>query len=372
MNVISLLSEENKITDIHELLKINGSIRQIVIISAYLDLNIVEELIDYIENSYDERVYPILKIYTDCSSSGFFSNDVITKKYKELSIKINDFCSDDSGLFLVRFGKLFHSKCFVIQSNKYQKIIIGSLNFTRKGLNENEELILSGVSERNRKTNITKISNKIINEYTKELDVRSQKVTDGLIHKFSPLFLRHILLEGNIYYELKENDPFRFKLRLPKEIIDVDAQQIHPLLDGAIRDSISVVGLITQSKAQGGLGKKVPKKKGSNLSWKKYCVETCYGFWNPNFYTEEMNEVIDDRKNIRLPHYEKIVDILDKKKSSINDRFNNFVEELNLYILKNHPNSVWKVYENGKIFTNWATWYSNLENKIETQNTTID
>lgn len=260
MKLMSLLAKNDRIKDIHDLLNIRGSIRQLIIISGYIDLNIVDELIEYLKNNYDGRVYPILKIYTDSSSSCFYSNNEIEEKYKELSDKISEFCSDDSGIFLVRIGKLFHSKCFIIQSNSYQKFIIGSLNFTRKGLNENEELILSGTSEINKKTNISKLSTWVIDHYLKSLELNSTKVSQETETKIPPIFLRHILLEGNMYYELKENDPFRFKLRLPKELTDIDAQQIHPLLDGSIRDSISVTALITRNKAQGGLEKKLPKK----------------------------------------------------------------------------------------------------------------
>lgn len=364
MKLISLFALNNKNIDLHELLKIKGSIRQIIVISAYIDLILVEELIEYLENNHDGRSYPTLKIFADSSSSGFYSNSNVEEKYKELSARMFEFCSDDSGIFLVRIGKLFHSKCFIIESNNYQKFIIGSLNFTKKGLSENEELILLGISHRNKNTNITKLTNWITGDYLKTLEKNSIKVSQDTEARVSPLCLRHILLEGNIYYELKENDPFRFKLRLPKEVTDVDAQDIHPLLDGSIRDSISVTALITRSQAQGGLGKKLPEKSGGKLSWKKYCVETCYGFWSPSFFIDEITEVIKERKKLRCPYYKKIKNIIERSKDNIFQKFETFINDLNEYILKNHPDSDWEYYRSRKIHTMWGKWYGNLQQKL--------
>ena len=151
MELVSLKVNNDKNIDLHHLLNIQGSIRQIIIISAYIDLDVIEELIKYLKKHKDDRAYPTLKIFTDSSSSYFYSNINIKEKYKKLSKKIHKFCSDDSDIFLVRAGKLFHSKCFIIESNTYRKFIIGSLNLTKKGLNENEELILLGTTDISKK-----------------------------------------------------------------------------------------------------------------------------------------------------------------------------------------------------------------------------
>ncbi len=365
MKLISLRALNDRNIDLHDLLKIKGSIRKIIVISGYIDLILVKELIKYLKENHDGRACPTLKIFTDSSSSGFYSNNNIRENYTNLSKKISKFCSNDSGIFLVRIGKLFHSKCFIIESNNYRKLITGSLNFTKKGLNENEELILLGTSAIKRKTSINKLTNWITNDYLEFIEKNSISISKNTKTRYSPVYLRHILLEGNIYYELKENDPFRFKLRLPKELTDVDVQDIHPLLDGSIRDSISVITLITRGRTQGGLDKKLPKKSESKLSWKKYCVETCYGFWSPSFFSKEIIEVIKQRKQKRLPHYEKIRNIISTSKHDIFQIFEKFIEDLNRYIIEKYPNSEWKYYKSEKIYTTWEKWYDNLQKKLE-------
>ena len=364
MKLVSLIANNDKNIYLHDLLNIKGSIRQIIIISGYIDLDVVEELIDYLEDNHDGRVYPVLKIFTDSSSSCFYSNKNIEEKYKELSKRILKFCSSDSGIFLVRVGKLFHSKCFIIESNNYRKFIIGSLNLTKKGLNENEELILLGTTDIAKKTKILQLTNWIIDDYLQSLEKRSIKVSQNTETRISPLFLRHILLQGNIYYELKENDPFRFKLRLPKELTDVQAQEIHPLLDGSIKDSISIIALITRRQVQGGLGKKLPEKLGSKLSWKKYCIETCYGFWSPSFFINKISEVIEERKKLRKPYYQKVKTIIVEERNNIFEKFKVFIEDLNNYICKNYSDIEWEYYQDKKIHKAWDKWYRNLEKKL--------
>ncbi len=364
MELVSLKLNNNKNIELHDLLDIQGSIRRIIIISAYIDLDVIEDLIKYLKKYKDNRSCPVLKIFTDSSSSCFYSDITIKEKYEKLSQKIHKFCSHDSGIFLVRAGKLFHSKCFVIESNTYRKFIIGSLNLTKKGLNENEELILLGTTDLAKKTKIFHLTNWIINEYLQSLEEKSIKVSEDTKARISPLFLRHFLLQGNIYYELKENDPFRFKLRLPEKVTNVEAEEIHPLLDGSIRDSISIINLIKCSEDQGGLGKELPKKSKSKLSWKKYCVETCYGFWSPSFFIKEISKVIEERKKLRKPYYQKIKTIIVEERNNIFEKFKVFIEDLNNYICKNYSDIEWDYYQEKKIHKAWDKWYKNLEKKL--------
>ena len=50
-----------------------------------------------------------------------------------------------------------------------------------------------------------KLTNWITDDYLEALKTNSIKVSQDTETRVSPLYLRHILLEGNIYYELKEN-----------------------------------------------------------------------------------------------------------------------------------------------------------------------
>ena len=78
MELISLQSQEQKLS-FRELFAVEGAVRGITAISAYIDIESIAQLVDFLLGSADSRVKPSLRIYIDKSSSRFFS-DRKTKK----------------------------------------------------------------------------------------------------------------------------------------------------------------------------------------------------------------------------------------------------------------------------------------------------
>lgn len=360
MQIHSLRKEQN-LNSIDNIFGINGAIRSITIISAYADLLALKELIDFLEDNYDTRSYPTCRIFLDSSSSSFFTDKSIYNGFIELSNRIAEFCDESSGIYLVRWGSLFHSKCYLIKSNNYGKVIVGSLNLTKKGLTENEEIVLVSEFNIDGRTKVNAITKWIENEYINELIEKSHRISENITQHSWPSCLRHLLLDGHIYYELREQDPFRFKLRLPEDLIKQEAE-LDPLLESTISDSISIEILLSSDKKFGGMGLSFPQKRKSKKSWKRYCVETCYGFWNPLNRKSEIESVLNERKKARKPYYDSIKKVLNKKKPDISNCFYTLIDRIRNNISKNYPD--WKFNAKDKVQESWGNWYEILLEKI--------
>lgn len=69
---IRSLQSEGDHESLSELLQISGAVRNIIAISAYIDIESIGQLIDFLENCADSRGKASLKIFIDKSSSRFF------------------------------------------------------------------------------------------------------------------------------------------------------------------------------------------------------------------------------------------------------------------------------------------------------------
>jgi hypothetical protein len=359
LEIISL-RDNNEINSVRKLLNIDGAIHKVIIISAYTDPLTIKDLINYIRKNHDRRRPPSIRIFIDSSSSGFYTNKEMHEDYIKLSSRIKKFCKKDSGIYLVKWGSLFHSKFFLVQSTNYGKIIIGSLNFTNKGLTKNEELVLIekyNVDGRAKANNIEKYIEKY---YIEELKSKADKIDKNLNHSLRPSNLRHLLLNGNIYYTIKEQDPFRFKLDLPEDLIK-QGSELNPLLEASTTNSISIVTLIGANKNSGGMGISFPEIKEAKKSWKRYCVETCYGFWNPLVFRQEIEDIIEKRIEKREPFFESIRDTINDKRIEISDCFYSFINVIRKQINDEYE---WKFNDLNKVVESWGNWYDLLLEKI--------
>jgi len=344
-----------------ELFHIAGALRTIIVISAYIDIESINQLIDFVSNGADSRGYPNLKVFIDKASSRFTSDRELRKKFLEADERISSICDSKSGIFLVQLGALFHSKAYLIEGNKKAKVLFGSMNLTQKALNGNEELVLfediniGGRAKGNRLA-------AWIKNYAEELHkTKSVKVASDIQGHF-PSCMRQLLLDGTIYYEQKEQNPFRFKLYLPEEVAKQRAE-LDPLLEAGIRDSVSIEALITTGSPVG-LGMKVPGLHGSKAFWKKFCIETCYGYWNPDYLKEDLQNTLKNRIKERKPHFDKIKRILHEKDREIRACF------LGLCLrVQNHMEGAdiaeWKYSSQSVADEAWNKWIENTKEKIE-------
>jgi phosphatidylserine/phosphatidylglycerophosphate/cardiolipin synthase-like enzyme len=150
-----------------ELFDVEGAIRNVIAISAYSDIETIQQLIKHTKDRADARVRPSLKIFIDKASSHFNTDKTVNDDYLKANKKILNFCDENSGIFLVQIGGLFHSKAFYVESNNYAKIIIGSMNLTTKGISGNEEIVIVSEMNVNGKAKANELANRIL-DYSKK------------------------------------------------------------------------------------------------------------------------------------------------------------------------------------------------------------
>ncbi|WP_295385606.1 phospholipase D family protein [uncultured Thiodictyon sp.] len=351
---------------IDELLAIAGAVRSILVISAYTDIYTIDRLISFARTAHDNRTLPTLRVYIDYSSSGFTTNPEIETALKRCALRIERYCDEDSGIYLVRTGGLFHSKCYLVQGNLEQRLIVGSMNATHKGLTENEELVFNGVSRIGANGYVGHMIEWVNQVYVPRLTERSDKITQQSEIYHYPTTMRQLLLDGWLYYETKEQDPFRFTLNLPEEILESRAA-LHPMLPATIVDAVSVVDLITGEIENGGLGHSFREKGKSKESWRRYCVETCYGFWSPSWYEDEIEQILKNRFDAREPYYSDLKDYLENNKEKVSTQFKAFSEQLRNHITRDFHQAKWDAYDGGRLMESWLKWYDTMLRKLSNE-----
>jgi hypothetical protein len=274
-----------------------------------------------------------------------------------------------SGIWLVKIGALFHAKAVVIETNTNIVCMVGSLNMTTKAFSRNEELVLLGQADSGSKASDTKIAQWIAGEYCAKLEARSIKVpfADEAITQDS---LQSLMLSGRMFHEVKESDPFRFTIGLPEEFLKIN-QNIHPLMKAELRDSISIESIITGRSDEDGLEKILARAvdDGSRARWKKYCLETCYGYWCPDSLRDEAETAKDSRKQSRQPKFEGddknegLFSIIENQQDDITNRFLDILQNLNTQIVtRGITDTKWNVET---VRGRWNNWYELLKEKLK-------
>jgi len=320
-------------------------IEEIVIVSAYFDLKALKWIYKFSKKNPNIEV----KIFIDKHSSKIFSNDKINNTLIKYSKNIH--------IFLVRYGKLFHSKLYYIKSDKNIKVSIGSLNFTFNAFQRNEEILNEYIEDID--TQSEYISS--IEEYIYSLEEKSEKVTKELKNKHSNSDLRSLLLDGYIYYESKEEESFSFKLELPNKMKKIDIE-IDPTLKANLVDSLTLKRLILESPILKEI--EFPKKEKGIGRWKDYCIETCYGYWSPSFFNNDLRRILEERKEKREPYFKKIKELLENHPKELENAFLDVCKS----IKKNLPKGTyWEYADKNKAKKSWDKWRIKELQKFENE-----
>jgi len=350
---ITSLRTESEIKSFSQLFASRKKATKIIAISAYTDIQSLDELISFTEEKMFARKKPSLRFFIDSSSSHFFADESTRGEFLRLNSRIRSFCDAKSGIYLVQFGTLFHSKAYLIEGSDTGKVFFGSLNLTRRGITSNEELVIGDEYKISGKSYGSRLA-LWVNEYADNLHCKSVRVDDKAIasQRRSASCMRQMLLDGVIWYELKEQNPFRFILKLPKTVVSQQAN-IDPLLDASVADSISLERLIT-SLAPYGLEQGLPKLSDRTF-WKKFCIETCYGHWNPECLREELAEELSKRRYSREPYYTNILECIHRNRQQLLDCFLQLRTRIQSYLVLNGV-SGWKYAAEQKAEADWNTW----------------
>jgi hypothetical protein len=235
------------------------------IISAYTDLEWIERLIA--EFGRNRKFQCIL----DYGASGYNRDQKTTEKLNELAYTISTKFDANSGIYLAKVGKFLHSKLLAARTSEERNLgAIGSLNFTRRGFLSNEEIMYAVKAP------------KSVLAYSKKILQNAGKIplNEEFIHRNTETY-REWMLAGSIFFEDKESSPFNFKLGLPEEVLS-SVSNIHSILEAKTSDNVSILKMLNI------------ETNGKSLGWKKYCVNTCYGYWCPKQLTGEAIKNIND------------------------------------------------------------------------------
>jgi hypothetical protein len=341
------------------LLETTGRIRSAIIISAYTDVEMLNSAIKKITKIMDRRSGVIIQIYLDYFASGYSMEPGRKKDLDKIAKKLKR-QSDKGGVWLVRNGRLFHSKLVMIKSNRDIKVAVGSLNMTNRAFSYNEELVVFGSGSLDTKATAFQMGKWVKDTYCPRLQKTSEALPQMGRFRILRDTIREILLDGRIFHEIKENDPFRFQIGLPEKVLAIPAD-VHPLLEAKMVDSISLLTLLTGSRKKGGLGVTLPEIQAAKKSRKKYCIDTCYGQWCPHFLLDEAREALEQRTANRKPYFEKVFDAIREKKNDLTYRFFQVAEALNKHKdIINDP--LWSLET---VKEHWRNWYERLLKKLD-------
>ena len=293
-----------------------------VAVSAYYDVETIRKIRKLVHTTRNSRHKCDLIIILDRTNVKREENDL-----KKIDDKIcrDDRYSERSGIYVADFGKLFHCKGYLCESEHRGIFSLGSLNVTQPALKKNEELMLSirySRSNSSGKTHQEKIADDFRNYALKLLEEKNVRRYGIYVSEIDHTKYDEFLLNGSLWYELQRPQPFQFSLELDDSLRDslrkVLVSSIDPESENA--DVLEVIGSynllesidVTKSSDSSG--------ENGRSNWKSYCVETCFGYWAPFAWENRIKEELKFERNLR--HYKKI------SKNIKNTAHEKFVEDI--------------------------------------------
>ena len=359
----------------------NNLVKSLLIASAFTDVDFIDEVITKLTQSQYTNNPTLLKIYLDKNASRFNTSEDVKNKLVKCARRIKDsrnFFTKDSGIYLVSCGALFHSKFIISKSNTKSKVFLGSINFTRKAFEKNEEIAISFETKTKPKS-----SNDVdrlisyLERYVDNLPV-IEKVEKSLSSSYHKSFasLQEMFLNGALYRVIKEQDPFRIQLNLPKEYLedlkkrkktDVDENDPSWDLEGDMANSLSLAKIIEKTNLPNKPDYFDKRKNDDHISWKKFSIECSLGYWVPNAYKNYVQQcfsfAIEKKQKL-----ERLANFISKDE--------NAKELKNVFIsrIQNMQNDIkntqwkqdwsWSTFNNDKIAEEWDKWMDRLMKKL--------
>ena len=370
-----------------EHLFLDNPLTAVYVVSAYTDTALIDWLIDRLEQRGSGNGGVKFKIYLDESQSRFVDGSSSKAFLINLNEKISNaktksrrrLFSQDSGIFLVKRGSLFHSKLIITESKNKKKLLIGSLNFTAKAFDFNEEICLVQDAEKRRTPQLIKQAY----EYIESLET-SYKNT---IHNKSG----QGRLDNTKVYKVSENLNIETDFGAEASLIDylMKGVLIHPsksktfnlyfnlklnqdLIDNALKEDENISSLIESNSMRKSLSvMKMLQKLNvtldnscSRIGVKRFCIDTPLGWWCPPEKYQDLDAEM--KKNNEEEKNKKLFQILREKRSELTEMFKDVVCAINEKIKK--YNCTWE-YENlDAAVSDWKKWYGN---KLEKENDPI-
>ena len=176
-----------------------------------------------------------------------------------------------------------------------------------------------------------------------------------------------MFLDGRLYYERKEQDPFRFDLKLPKSM-KLSTSNLSDFLESTTSNSIDISKLVVHQ-----LKVTLPESTQGHSKWKKFCVDTCYGYWSPTAYLESkdgedcLTEQLCKKKGNRSTYYKQLFQYVKSHGDAVFSALNNIVNDIGENAKKEEGYGdieTWVFLEEGKLKATWQDWLANLNMKM--------
>lgn len=280
----------------------NNKLTKCVIVSAFTDIKWIKKIVDILDEKTSKKG-ALVQFFLDRGASKYRLNKITLDK---LSERIKNSFGKGSGIYLISCNSLFHSKLFYFESLTNIKLVIGSINFTQKAFENNEEIALIEdyrkppiIRSRSRKKPPKKREYKPafiepVQKYISCLCKQSTLIPYNFGCNYQTL--RNRLLDGYLYRRTNEIDPFIFHLNLSKEILkrlserekkdNSNLQSVDKYLKDLKENSISIKKLL--GHIENDESSTLTKKERAKL--KTYSIESSYGFWVPREYHKIVND----------------------------------------------------------------------------------
>jgi hypothetical protein len=362
-----------------------GLVTEMYVVSAYTDVDVIKWLVGELQKAEcgSSRSRIILKIFLDERYSRFDDDNMrtfllkINKTIKSATTQNGRLLFDDeSGIYLVRRGALFHSKLIVTQTTKATRVIIGSLNFTKNAFKSNEELVYvcdDAILFKKARKYISLLE-RIFDEPKAcklEGNIRISRVSDNLIfesHKNETL--DEYILDGFLVHPARKRAfPEYFKLNLPKDIIESSLEELEhkDLIEGkGLKGSISVLKML-QKIDKSLINLKKAQKEGKG-KWSSLCIDTPLGLWCPKDKIDELKSKVNGAEDLENYHtfiFKKLVE----KRVELEKMFRSVISEISAVIKnvqeKNGKKINWDYFDEQVALNDWNDWFSDLLGRKE-------
>ena len=353
MELISL--RQKNYASLEELFNVTWKIRKFIAVSAYTDIKSIRDLFKLCKSQRLNSGNVTVQIFIDRSA----------KRNPQELLKIHQAMQREfdsqSGIFLVAKGSLFHSKYYLIEGDMYGKYFLGSMNLTKNGYSSNEEILLVDNKYTIKSKSASAQLAKELIDYANFIKEESVGMEECFIPQ-QIYSLRELLLDGKLYYRSAETNPLSFELELPKEAREI--QSTVPQLSAMINNSIYIKKL---ADGAGGIGSDQEPKETTYNRWKSYCIETCYGYWSPNVFSEKVKSMNDIASKNKASFYSELKDCILKQRPVLDKEFRELWERLVEFLGQNNQLENWKYKEFSVAEKAWSSWYKNVEQKVSNE-----
>ena len=360
-----------------------GRLNSLVIVSAYTDVDYIKKIIELFKTkTYKKRKGCHFSIYLDEKASRYNTDETIRTELDNCAKKIkrSRYLDEKSGIFLVSCGSLFHSKFIISKSNRCNKFVIGSINFTEKAFTKNEEIAIIIEANAGGPNSHANILIKVAEEYIKSLNpikILSQESPSLSTTKS----LRDLFLDGFLYRETKEQDPFRIQLNFPDDYLDdlsnrqkkSDNLYLNSL-DDKKANSLSLAKIIDVAKLEP-QGYFSANKTNKHYVWKQFSIECSLGYWVPSAYRKQVDDILAKKINENKKLLDDLASFISKTEitKKLKETFREFIKAFqnDWRIFKIHRENSsdlkdwkWSDFDDKKIDNQWDNWEKRIKDKL--------